>query len=131
MKNNLWYTQLVKSPLTPPDFVFSIVWPLLYCCIVASFFIFWSNGGVEQNKLAVVYFILQMALNVSWPYLFFKLKSIRLSFTIIILLWVCILLTILQIRNTSLWSAYLLFPYLLWVSFAVYLNGYIYKYSNI
>ena len=128
--NNLWYTQLHKSPFTPPDLVFSIVWPILYSFITASFFIFYANNGMTQNKLGLFYFVFQLVLNVSWPYVFFTLKNIFYSFVIIILLFVFILLTIMQIKKTNSFASFLLLPYLLWVSFAAYLNWYIYKYSN-
>jgi benzodiazapine receptor len=85
---------------------------------------------MTQNKLGLFYFVFQLVLNVSWPYVFFTLKNIFYSLVIIILLFVFILLTIMQIKNTSRWASFLLIPYLLWVSFAAYLNWYIYKYSN-
>jgi benzodiazapine receptor len=117
-----WYNKLNKSVLTPPPIVFSIVWTILYLTIIASFVVYLRN---KPALLGIVFFLIQLGLNLSWTPVFFRLKRINLSLLIIILTWIFILLTMFVFYQTSRLSAYLLIPYVLWVSFAIYLNAYI------
>lgn len=118
-----WYKQLNKSNLTPPPIVFSIVWTLLYVSMFASFLVYLKH---QPKPLGIVFFVLQLLLNLSWAPVFFRLKNINLSLIIIILTWIFILLTMIIFYKTSHLSTYLLVPYVLWVSFAIYLNAYIF-----
>ena len=118
-----WYKQLNKSKLTPPPIVFSIVWTLLYISIFASLLVYLKH---QPQTLGIVFFVIQLLLNLSWAPIFFRLKNIKLSLVVIILTWIFIVLTMIVFYKTSQWSTYLLIPYILWVSFAIYLNAYIF-----
>ncbi len=126
--DDIWYDNLNKSSITPPKIVFPFVWSILYFLIIVSAgIIIWKDQF--QNKLAITYFIIQMALNISWTPLFFTLKNIKWSLIIITILWLFILLTITEFLKISEMAGYLLIPYFVWVSLAVYLNLYIYWYN--
>ncbi|MBW3012547.1 tryptophan-rich sensory protein [Candidatus Woesearchaeota archaeon] len=119
-----WFVELNKPVFNPPNWLFGPVWTLLYILIGVSLFIVWEKNS--KDKLAYTFFGVQMALNALWSILFFGLKSPLLAFIEIIALWVFILLTILRFYKISKTSAYLLIPYILWVSFAAVLNFSIY-----
>lgn len=123
--NRDWYEHLNKSNLTPPNYVFGIVWPVLYILIIVSGIIYFINSSPEWFSTALTLYIIQWLLNLSWSPLFFKFKAILPSFVVIILLTILIGITIYIFSITNTLSALLLVPYLLWVSFASYLNGYI------
>jgi benzodiazapine receptor len=126
--DDTWYTNLNKSSITPPKIVFPIVWSLLYFIIIVSGgIVIWKDRF--QHKLAMTYFIIQMLLNMSWTPIFFRLKNIKLSLIIINILWLFILLTIIEFLKISQIAGYLLIPYFIWVSLALYLNSYIYWYN--
>lgn len=118
-----WYTVLQKPPFTPPDWLFAPVWTLLYLLMGISLFLVWRRGITgAAARTAVILFGLQLALNVLWSAFFFGLRDIFLGFAVIVVLWAAILLTIAAFRQVSRTAAYLLIPYLLWVSFAAVLN---------
>ena len=116
-----WYNS-IKPAITPPNFVFPIVWNILFFLIALSLYFAWTNSKKkERPKLAWAYGI-NFLLNILWSVFFFQLKLPLLSFFEIILLWASIFLIILITRKISKTSAYLLVPYLIWVSFAGLLN---------
>lgn len=119
-----WYDSLNKPPLTPPDYVFPIVWSILYLLIAISFSLYASAGGL-QDYIGLVLFGLQLLLNIAWSPVFFQARQLGWSLVIILLMWGFILATLLRFYTTSPASAYLLVPYLVWVSLATYLNAYI------
>lgn len=119
---NEWYKTLNKSKLTPPDFVFPIVWNILYLMIIISFIIYLRD---KPTTIGITLFIIQMILNLSWSPVFFTKKDTKLAFYIIILLIIFLVLTIINFYNTNKLSSYLLLPYLIWVLLASYLNYYI------
>lgn len=126
--DNTWYDKLNKSTITPPKIVFPFVWSLLYFLIIVSAgIVIWKDKF--QNKWALTYFIIQMVLNISWTPVFFRLKNIKFSLIVIIILWLFILLTIVEFLKISQIAGYLLIPYFVWVSLALYLNSYIYWYN--
>lgn len=117
------FEDLVKPPLSPPGYIFPIVWTILYVLMgIASYIVLTSTAPqVEINKAMTLY-SLQLFFNFFWTFLFFNLQLYTLSFLWLLILWVLILLTILSFSRISKTAAYLLIPYLLWVSFAGYLN---------
>ena len=123
-----WYDNLNKSKLTPPPYVFPIVWSFLYLTIAVSLGINISAGGLN-NKWGITFFILQLLLNISWSPVFFKLRQPGKSLLIVIGMLVFISLTIREFLKTSPISGYILLPYLIWVSLATYLNAYIWWYN--
>ncbi|MHC4626132.1 MAG: TspO/MBR family protein [Planctomycetota bacterium] len=120
---NTWYADLSRPSFTPPDWVFGVVWPILYVMMGISAFMIWSKGfGRRRVKVALGLFILQLVLNGLWTPIFFGLHMMALALAEITLLWVAIIMTILTFWRISRAAAYLLVPYILWVSFAIALN---------
>lgn len=119
-----WYGELSRPSFTPPDWSFGVVWPILYVMMGVSAFLIWNRGlGNRQVKMALGIFLLQLVLNGIWTPIFFGLHMIGLGLVDIILLWAAILATIFAFWKISRAAALLLLPYILWVSFAVVLNG--------
>ena len=118
-----WYKNLKKSPLTPPDYVFGIVWPILYLLLLVYFLL----GLKEQNIIPLVYFIIQMILNLIWTSVFFKKKQINLAMYMLVVILFFTILSALEMynKNNNIILPLLLVPYILWLSFASYLNFYI------
>ena len=118
-----WYETLNKPSFSPPNWVFGPVWTLLYILMGISFYIVWLKSFKEKEvKKAAAIFAVQLLLNMLWSILFFGLKSPLAAFIEVVLLWLAICLTILQFSKISKPAAYLLVPYILWVSFASVLN---------
>ena len=114
-----WYFNLVKPPFNPPNWIFGPVWTILYLLMGISLYLVWVN---KYDKAALTVFGVQLFLNVLWSVLFFGLQKPLFSFVEIIILWISILITIIYFYRINKISAYLLVPYLLWVSFAAILN---------
>lgn len=121
-----WYLFLEKPAFSPPAWIFFPAWVTLYTLMGISLYLVWEKGLKEQEvKKGMFIFGIQLGLNALWSILFFGLKSPYYAFVEIVLLWFAILLTILKFRKISKTASYLLFPYILWVSFAMLLNYYI------
>jgi translocator protein len=119
-----WYAGLARPSFAPPNWAFGVVWPILYVMMGVAAFIVWTKGlGDRRVRVALGLFILQLVLNGLWTPLFFGLHWIAVALVELILLWVAILFTILAFRRISRLAAYLLVPYILWVSFAIALNA--------
>jgi benzodiazapine receptor len=119
-----WYKSLKQSPLTPPSWIFPIVWTTLYALIILSGLIFLKNGGGIRST-GFLYYCAAWVLNLSWSQIFFRYQRPDLSFIVILGMVAFIALNIRAFYPVSRIAAYLLVPYLVWVSFATYLNGYI------
>ena len=122
--NSKWYKSLDQSPLTPPSWVFPIAWTILYALIIASGVVFLTNGGTIRS-VGFFYYCAAWVLNLSWSQIFFRFQRPDLSFVVIMGMLAFIALNIRAFYPVSRLAAYLLVPYLAWVSFATYLNGYI------
>lgn len=118
-----WYNRLNKPPFSPPNWVFGPVWTILYLLMGIAAFLVWQKG-LKKKKVteALTYFGLQLVFNFIWTFLFFGLRSPLLGLIDITVLWIFIVLTILKFYKISKPAAYMLIPYLLWVSFASLLN---------
>lgn len=115
------YADLYKPPLAPPGWLFPIVWTILYILMgVASWRIYESQGS--DRRLALSLYGNQLLLNMVWPLLFFELKVYFFAFAWLLLLWLLIYLTIRQFLPIDRRAGLLLVPYLVWVTFAGYLN---------
>ncbi len=122
-----WYPALNKPWFTPPDWVFSPIWITLYVLMGVSLFLVWREGfDKKQVKKGVSVFAVQLVLNALWSILFFGLRSPLLGLIGIMFLWVAIAANIYFFRKVSKKAAYLLIPYILWVSLALALNLSIY-----
>lgn len=118
-----WYSNLNKPSFNPPNWIFGPVWTILYILMGISLYFVWVK---PTSKIAITFFIIQLALNFLWSILFFSLKNPLLAFIDILLLLIMIILTMIQFYPISRTSALLFIPYLLWVSFATILNFSIY-----
>ena len=118
-----WYDLLTKPSFNPPNWIFGPVWTTLYILMGISLYLIlleWKKG--VDIRCAGGLFAVQLFLNFIWSYMFFGLQSPTYAFIVIALLWVAILATILTFLRISRIAAYLLVPYILWVSFASILN---------
>lgn len=118
-----WYATLAKPAFNPPNWIFAPVWVILYILMGVSAFFIWREGISRRNvKTALALFIFQLIANIFWSIIFFGAHNPGLAFIEIISLWCAILATILAFYEISHISAYLLLPYIVWVSFAGFLN---------
>lgn len=118
-----WYLYLNKPFFSPPNWVFGPVWTLLYFLMGVSLFMVWDKGLKKETKSAALkLFGYQLVLNFFWSIIFFGFRSPILGLVEIIILWVLIYKTIQAFYQISKPAAYLLVPYLAWVSFASILN---------
>ncbi len=122
-----WYFDLSKPSLRPPNWLFAPVWITLYTLMGISLFLVWKKGlNIQRNKNAFILFIIQLVFNSLWSIVFFGMHQLFLSVIVIIILWLLIFACIFSFKPISKTASYLLIPYLLWVSFASYLNISIY-----
>ncbi len=118
-----WYATLVKPTLNPPSWIFGPVWTTLYLLMGIAAFLVWKKGWEQKEvKIALGIFTGQLVLNTLWSIIFFGLQSPGWALIDILLMWISIVATIIVFYRISRPAAYLLLPYLAWVSFASYLN---------
>jgi benzodiazapine receptor len=117
-----WFETLKKPFFTPPSWIFSPVWISLYVLMGISLFIVWRRNDHPGFKTALIFFFIQLILNILWSISFFGLRSPFLGFIDIALLWIAILITIRFFLRVSKTAGILLLPYSIWVSFAALLN---------
>ncbi len=121
-----WYAGLVRPPIAPPGGVIGAVWTVLFLLMgISLFLVLEEDRSRPEVRQGISLFAVQLALNVTWSILFFGLQSPFLALIGILILWVSIAATISQFLRVSRTAAYLLIPYLLWVSFATLLNTWI------
>lgn len=121
------FAAIEKPPLSPLGILFPIVWTVLYVLMgVASYLVLTSGARQEDIDHAITAYGLQLAMNFLWSIIFFRLGWYLAAFIWLVLLWIAILYTLLVFRKISKPAGWLLLPYLLWVTFAGYLNLSIY-----
>jgi tryptophan-rich sensory protein len=113
-----WYAGLVRPELSPPNWIFAPVWTTLFLLMGIAAGIVW----IKKDYRALAVFAIQLILNTAWSIIFFGLHSPGWAFVEIIFLWLAILATIIAFAKTSRVAAWLLVPYIIWVTFASYLN---------
>lgn len=120
----IWYPTLIKPSFNPPNWVFAPVWSMLYIMMGVAAGLVWDRIDFEKEavKKALIFFIIQLALNALWSYLFFGLQNPLLAGIEIILLWLMIYETYVLFAKINKISGYLFIPYLAWVAFATVLN---------
>lgn len=119
--DNDWY-ESVRPTITPPSFVFPIVWNILFFLIALSLYLAWINSKNKDKKKIILVFGINLILNALWSFLYFKMQNPLYAFVDLILIWISIIAMIFVTYKIKKSSAYLLIPYLLWVSFAGILN---------
>ena len=117
------YSGMNQPPLAPPGWVFPVVWTVLFILMgMASYLVLTSGKDREDIRQALRLYGLQLAVNFFWSILLFKLSLCWAAFVWIVLLWGLVLLTLLRFSRISKPAGWLLIPYLVWVTFAGYLN---------
>ncbi len=118
-----WYAGLVKPALNPSAWVFGPAWTTLHLLMGIAVFLVWKKGFERKDvKVALSIFSVQLFLNAIWSIIFFGLKNPGWALVDIVALWLAIVWTMFVFYKISKPAAYLLVPYILWVSFASYLN---------
>lgn len=118
-----WYVDLVKPAFNPPNIVFGPVWSILYFLMGISLYLVWREGAsVPRVNFAIGIFGAQIILNTLWSIVFFGMENPGGALFVIMLLWIAIVANIFAFVRISKVAAYLLIPYLLWVTFAAVLN---------
>lgn len=118
-----WYPTLIKPPYTPPGWLIGAVWVVLYTLMgISLFLILNSNSRSGTLNSALIPFGVQLLLNIAWSGAFFGLRSPLYALVVIAALWLSIIITMKRFLEISRNAGVLLVPYILWVSFAAYLN---------
>jgi benzodiazapine receptor len=117
-----WYDALRKPQFQPPKSVFGPVWTVLYAAMGVAAWRVWRRAGWGGARGALTLFLAQLALNVAWSWLFFAWRRPDLASVEIVVLWLAILATLLAFRRVDRPAAWLLAPYLAWVTFATALT---------
>lgn len=125
-----WYAGLQKPSFNPPDWIFGPVWTLLYVLMGISVYLIWKQPESDIRNTAITLFVVQFILNFCWSIIFFKLHHTGWALVEIIAMWGFIFLTILWFGKSSSLAAWLLVPYISWVSFATLLNAAIWKLNS-
>ena len=116
------YRMAEKPALTPPEIVFPIVWTILFTLMGISSGRIWIASDKTKKNGSLLLYLIQLAANFLWSIFFFNLQTYGFAFFWLLLLWLLILLMIISFSKTDKIAAYLQIPYLLWVTFAAYLN---------
>ena len=115
-----WYSQLVKSNLNPPDWIFAPVWTALYLMMTLAIWFFWHS---KNRNLSTVYlYFIHILFNTTWSIVFFGLHQILLALFVLIGLILMIIILMLRFKRVNIVSYYLMIPYLLWCCYALFLN---------
>lgn len=118
-----WYASINKPPINPPNWVFGPVWTTLYILMGIAVAIIWEEKNEKkQRKKGLILFSIQLILNVLWSIVFFTFQSPVGACIFVVALWIFIFLSMRAFLPISKRAAYLLLPYLAWVSFASILN---------
>lgn len=118
-----WYATLTKPALNPPSWLFGPVWITLYALMGISAYLIWQKGlDKKEVRIALWVFAVQLGLNSVWSIIFFGLKSPAWALVDIVTLWLCIIWMMILFWKISKPATLLIVPYILWVSFAIYLN---------
>lgn len=125
-----WYTTIKKPSWNPPNGVFASVWTLLYIMMAVSAWMVWEKAPGAPSRGPMLLFALQLLLNVAWSAIFFGMRDIRAAFKEIMALWLAVTATMVVFWSITPLAGALFVPYVLWVSFAAYLNYTIYKLNH-
>lgn len=117
-----FYAQLVRPEWAPPGSVFGPVWTVLYALMGIAAWLVWRVGGFRAAGTALTLFLVQLAFNALWSWLFFGWQRGALAFADVVLLWALVVATLAGFWRIRRLAAALLVPYLLWISFAAALN---------
>ncbi len=116
------YTSYIKPPLSPPGWLFGVIWPILYLLMAIAAYLIYQAPLTEDRKRAITLYWAQLIVNFIWPIVFFRFEWYWLAVAVIVLLDVLVLLTTISFYRIKNAAGYLMLPYLLWILFATYLN---------
>jgi len=122
---NGWYATLQKPSFTPPNWLFGFVWTILFILMGISLYWIWGKRLERNFRKAILFFGIQLVLNILWNFFFFGLQNPSYGLIEIILLWIAIAITIFEFYKLSKKAGLILLPYIVWVSIATVLNYYI------
>lgn len=126
-----WYRTIVKPEWNPPAYVFGPVWTTLYLLMGVALWLIWKSEKPEPLKQrAILFFVIQLLLNFFWSLIFFRWHSIGGALVEITVLWFFILMTIFAFARINKAAAWLMVPYIAWVTFATLLTAAIYSLNN-
>jgi len=113
-----FYAELARPPWSPPASVFGPVWSVLYALMAVAAWLVWRDRRFAGARTALVLFVVQLAANALWSWLFFALRRGDLAFAEVLILWCLIVATIISFQRMNVLAAVLLYPYLAWSTFA-------------
>ena len=118
-----WYAALNRPSFSPPNWLFGPVWTILYILLGISLFLIWNLDASKARNMAILFFIIQLALNFCWSFIFFYSKMIGFALVEIVVLWIMIIIMLILFYRIKPMAAYINIPYILWVTFASILNA--------
>lgn len=124
-----WYNSLKRSPLSPPNYLFGIVWPILYCMIGTSGWLIWLMPRYAGHAIVRYAYVVQLVLNWLWTPLFFSYHLIGLSLICLLLIVVMVIFLIMRLYILNRIATVLLLPYIAWLLFATHLHVYVWLYN--
>ena len=122
-----FYSEVIRPPLSPPSWLFPVVWAILYALMGTSAYIIWNNRKNEIKRASALrLYYIQLGVNFSWSIIFFRFRAFALAASVAVLLFMLVGAMILSFRRISPAAAKLNIPYLVWLGFASYLAAAIY-----
>jgi len=119
------FKELNQPLLSPPSWLFPIAWTILYILMGISSYLIYKNKNVffyEERERSLLLYIIQLVFNFFWSIIFFNMQKFIFAFVWLIILWIIVLLLIIDSKKVNKTASYLLIPYILWLTFAGYLN---------
>ena len=116
------FGQLEQPPLSPPPWLFGVVWGILYVLMGIASYLVYTSGKPGRAKTALTVYGIQLGFNFFWSIIFFNMQAYLFAFIWLVILWLLILATTVLFYRIRKPAGYLMIPYLIWVAFAGYLN---------
>ncbi len=117
------YATMRKPPLSPPAWAFPVAWTILYLMMgLASYYVITSTGESGNKNVAITLYLVQLAMNFLWPIVFFNWGMYLLAFIWLMALWCVVIVCAIKFCAIDKMAGCLLIPYILWLTFAAYLN---------
>lgn len=117
------YGDMEKPPLSPPAWVFSVAWTILYLMMGFAFYCVWvAEADTKKKTMALVLFGVQLVMNFMWSIVFFRWEFYLVAFVWLMIMWCMVILTAIRFFRINRLAGLMLIPYILWLTFAAYLN---------
>lgn len=122
-KGMVEYGNMNKPPLSPPPWVFSVAWTILYIMMgIASYFIAVTEWDTRGKMTAMIFYAIQLAMNFMWSIVFFNWGMYLVAFIWLMVMWLIVIICAFKFYSISKTAAFLMIPYIIWLTFAAYLN---------